>query len=253
MTSTQPVTVVLPTYNEAGTVRDAISGVRYSLSDRDPEVIVVDDDSPDRTVARVREVYGDSDRVRCIRRTDESGLASAVLRGIDEASHDTVAVMDADLQHPPRALPRLVLPVEVGYADIAVGSRRAPGGDVAADWPLWRRFVSHGATALSWAAVPRSRQVSDPMSGFFAVRRDVVQAVRDDLNPCGYKILLELLARCPVENVHETGYEFLPREKGESNLGPREYVRYVRHLGRLLVPARRSPPTPAPEPVEVGD
>lgn len=243
------VSVIIPTYNEHATIIDAVAGARYALPSYSVEILVVDDDSPDGTAARVDVEYSEDDRVRVIRRS-ERGLASAVVRGFREATGGTLAVMDGDLQHPPSQLGRLVVPVAAGHADVAVGSRHTTGGAVAADWPRWRRAVSQGATLLAQAAVPQARALSDPMSGFFAVRADVVQGMLDQLDPCGYKILLELLARCPVDSVHEAGYTFEPREHGASNLGPREYAQYVEHLARLVVPSRQpisGSPLPAAE------
>jgi len=227
--------VVLPCYNEAETIAAAVSMVR-EYTTRDVEVIVVDDGS-DATAEIVRDRWGDTRRVQVIER-DRSGLASAVLRGFDAASGDILAVMDADLQHPPSALPVLLAGVEDG-ADMVLGSRRSESGDVADDWPLHRRIISHGATVLAWLAVPQARATTDPMTGFFAIRRECVEPVRDDLNPTGWKIALELLARCPVAEVAEAGYTFEKRQGGESSLGPREYLAYVHHLARLSVPARR--------------
>jgi dolichol-phosphate mannosyltransferase len=147
--------------------------------------------------------------------------------------------MDADGQHPVGSTLSCIRAVQDG-ADLCAGTRHNEQGSVADDWPLWRRAVSHGATALAWGAVPPARNVSDPMSGMFAVRRDVVEAVRDQLRPAGYKIMLELLARCPLDRVEERGYTFKERSAGGSNLGAQEYVDYVRHLARLSVPSRQS-------------
>lgn len=233
------VSVIFPTYNEAGSIAAAVSLVDEVLT-REHEIIVVDDDSPDGTADVVDEQWADRDDVQVIVRTEESGLSSAVLRGMDEAEMDVYAVMDADLQHPPSSLPVVLAGVDAG-ADVSVGSRHVETGDVAADWPIHRRIISWGATALAWAAVPQARALTDPMSGFFAIRAECVDAVPEGtLRPHGYKILLELLARCPVEDVTERGYTFEKREEGESNLGPAEYWNYAIHLARLSIPSRRS-------------
>lgn len=234
------VSVILPTYNEAQTIRPVVSSLQATLEQHasQHEIIVVDDDSPDGTAEKVEAAWGDTDAVQTIVRTDASGLSSAVVRGFRAADGDVYAVMDADGQHDPYQLPALVLSVADGGADVAVGSRRCETGRVAADWPVWRRVVSHGATMLAWAAIPPSRSLSDPMSGFFAVDAALVDP--GQLRPCGYKILLEILGRCPVEETMEVGYVFRERAGGDSNLDVREYWRYLRHLGRLVVPARRS-------------
>jgi len=228
--------VVLPTYNESQTIRPIISQLLEASAVG--EIVVVDDDSPDETWRVARESFSSS-RVQVVRRTDESGLSSAVLRGFDEATGDALAVMDADGQHPVGSTLTLIRDVAERDHDLAVGTRRNAQGMVDDDWPAHRRAVSWGATALAWAAVPQARTLSDPMSGLFAVDGQMVNAVRDRLRPTGYKILLEILARCPIEDVVERGYTFRERAEGDSNLGAGQYVNYVRHLTRLSVPSRR--------------
>jgi len=228
--------VVLPTYNESQTIKPIVS--RLLESALVAEIIVVDDDSPDETWRLVRDGF-DSSRVTVIRRTGESGLSSAVLRGFDVADSEIVAAMDADGQHPVGSTLTCIKSVQ-GGADLCAGTRHNEQGQVADDWPLWRRAVSAGATGLAWSAVPPARQLSDPMSGMFAMRADVVEAVRDQLRPTGYKILLELLARCPLDSIEERGYTFRRRAAGGSNLGAGEYVEYLRHLARLSVPSRQT-------------
>lgn len=234
--------VVLPTYCERETICPIVSQLLESSVVS--EIVVVDDDSPDQTWQAVRESFASS-RVTVIRRTDESGLSSAVLRGFDDADAGTLAVMDADGQHPVGSTLSCIRTVQSG-ADLCVGTRHNEQGQVADSWPAWRRAVSYGATALAWGAVPAARNLSDPMSGMFAVRADVVDAVREQLRPTGYKILLEILARCPVDDVQEVGYTFRKRAAGGSNLGAQQYVKYLRHLSRLSVPARQTTTTEVP-------
>jgi len=229
--------LIIPTYNESGTIRQAIMAALDGLGPFEAEIVVVDDDSPDGTATIVEQLQLRD--VRTIVRTDASGLSSAVIRGFDAANGDVLAVMDADLQHPPRRVRNLVDRV-LADADMAIGSRHCDAGTVQAEWPLYRQAISKGATALAWAAVPQARSTTDPMSGLFAVDADLVEASRERLRPTGYKIGLELLARCPIEHVAEVGYTFRERPEGESNLGASEYVDYVKHLARLSVPARRS-------------
>lgn len=222
---------VVPTYQEATTAPDVVAQLQANGID---EAIVVDD-SPELATARaVRDRHPD---VAVIHRADD-GLASAVLRGFAAASGDTYCVVDGDGQHPPEAAADIATRVEAGDADLVVGTRHADGGRVPAAWPWRRRVISAGADVLARAAVPPARGLSDPMSGLFAIDAGVVDPVLPRLRPAGYKIILELLARCPIESVAEVGYEFRTSES-ESNLGPREYVRYLRHLTRLSVPSRR--------------
>lgn len=239
-------TVVLPVLNERETLPAIVSQLLDFASVS--EVIVVDD-GEDGAAALVDERFSDA---RGIHRPDGDELSSAVIRGFDAAETEIVACMDGDGQHPVGATVAGIELVGDG-ADVAVGTRRGESGSVAAEWSAYRRAVSTGATALARLAVPQARELTDPMSGLFAIRRDCVMAARDRLRPAGYKILLELLARCPLQRTWEFGYEFRGRQAGASNLGAREYVRYVRHLGRLTVPSRRGSGVHPREDVDVAE
>ncbi|WP_251342420.1 polyprenol monophosphomannose synthase [Haloplanus halophilus] len=236
---TRSVSVVLPTFEEHQTIGGVIEAAREAVADRDYEIVVVDDSETRRTVDALVDRYGTAQtRVRWIRRHDETGLASAVLEGFEIGLGDRYVVLDADGQHPPRRIRNLLYRLDDG-ADLAVCSRHVDGGEVAGDWPTHRRVISMGAETLAQLAVPTARKLSDPMSGYFAVEADVVDPVRERLRPHGYKILLELVARCPISRIDEVPYTFAEREEGVSGLGPREYLKYVKHLIQLTIPARR--------------
>lgn len=225
------VSAVVPTYQEAQTAPDVLDSLRdHGIG----EAIVVDDSPELATAAAIRDRHPD---VTVIHR-DADGLASAVLRGFAAATGDTYVVCDGDGQHPPAAAAWLGSQVERTDADLVVGTRHADGGQVADDWPAHRRVISAGADTLARVAVPPARQLSDPMSGLFAVDSAVVDPVLPRLRPAGYKVILELLARCPIDEVAEVGYAFRTADS-DSNLGVREYIRYLRHLTRLSVPSRR--------------
>jgi len=225
------VSAVVPTYQEASTAPDVLDSLRdHGIG----EAIVVDDSPELATAAAIRDRHPD---VTVIHRQDD-GLASAVLRGFAAATGDTYVVCDGDGQHPPAAAAWLGSQVDRTDADLVVGTRHADGGQVADDWPAHRRVISAGADTLARVAVPPARALSDPMSGLFAVDAAVVDPVLPRLRPAGYKVILELLARCPIDEVAEVGYAFQTSES-ESNLGAREYIRYLRHLTRLSVPSRR--------------
>jgi dolichol-phosphate mannosyltransferase len=234
---TRAVTVVLPTYEEHQTVGSVIEAVRETVGGRDFEIVVVDDSETRRTAAAIAERFAGDDRVRYVWR-QESGLASAVLEGFERGHGERYVVLDADGQHPPRRIANLLHRLDAG-ADLAVCSRHTDGGQVAGDWPTHRRLISRGAETLAQLAVPTARKLSDPMSGYFAVEADVVDPVRERLRPSGYKILLELVARCPIREIAEVPYTFEERDGGASNLGPREYLKYIIHLTNLTIPARR--------------
>lgn len=225
------VSLVLPTYNEAQNLDRVIGRIDALLSGSGHpyEIIVVDDDSPDMTW-KVAEELGGRYPLRVVRRVGERGLATAVVRGWEAAHGDILAVMDADGQHPHPKLLELINKIEAG-ADIAVASRHVIGGGVS-DWSMIRRILSRGAQILGLVIAPSVvRRVSDPMSGFFALRREVIAGA--DLNPIGYKILLEVLGRGRYENLDEVGYVFLEREGGDSKVTARLYWEYLQHLVRL--------------------
>jgi dolichol-phosphate mannosyltransferase len=188
------------------------------------ELIVVDDGSPDGT-ADLAESYADVHPVRVVRRPGKAGLASAVLAGFAQARGDMLVVMDADLSHPPEAVPRLVSAIVDG-ADLAVGSRYVKGGGTE-DWPLKRRVVSRAACLMGNLLVP----VRDCTSGFFAIRRSAIDGVK--LNPIGFKIGFEVMARAKYKKVVEVPYVFRDRELGKSKFGRREILQYLVQLGQV--------------------
>jgi len=192
------VSVVVPTYNERDTLPELVQALHRALGEG-YEVVVVDDSSPDGTADLARELAR-SYPVRVVQRPGKHGLGSAVLEGARAASGSVVVVMDADLSHPPDAVPRLVETVRSG-ADVAVGSRYAPGGGIRA-WPLHRRLMSRVAVVLArwWLR----EKVQDPVSGFFAVRRELL--LDPHLHGLGYKILLEVLRRNRGRRVVEVPY-----------------------------------------------
>jgi dolichol-phosphate mannosyltransferase len=201
------------------------------------EILVVDDDSPDRTWEVAGSLAAELSGVRVIRRTGASGLATAVTCGWAHARGGILGVIDGDGQHPPAVVADL-LDAMHDRVDVAVASRHVPGGGVS-NWSALRRMLSRGAQALGLLLLPGTvGRVTDPMSGYFLVRRDVIAGT--ELDPVGYKILLEVLARGDVRRVAERPYVFLERERGESKVSPAHYVGYLRHLMRLRLHPLRS-------------
>ncbi len=160
-----------------------------------------------------------------VRRSGKAGLASAVIAGFSEAKGEALLVMDADLSHPPEVAPKLAHALDAG-ADLAVGSRYVAGG-ATMDWPLRRRVVSRVACLMGNALVP----VRDSTSGFFAIRRSVIDGVR--LNPIGFKIGFEVMARGRYRKAVEVPYTFRDRELGASKFGTREVGQYLVQLGQV--------------------
>ncbi|MCE4624728.1 MAG: polyprenol monophosphomannose synthase [Desulfurococcales archaeon] len=215
------VSIIVPTFNEADNIIELLERLEKSLREtyfRNYEIIVVDDNSPDGTCRVVREYARDhkaEDRIRCILRTNERGLSSAVVEGMRRSRGDIVVVMDADLQHPPEDVPRLVMAV-LEEGDIAVATRYARGGGVEG-WSRVRLLMSRLGTILVKPLSSASWRTTDPLSGFFAFKRNLVDP--DRLRPRGFKILLEILERYPQLRVVDVPYIFRGRKRGESKLG----------------------------------
>jgi dolichol-phosphate mannosyltransferase len=219
------LSVVVPTYNESGNIHPLVGRIVKALGGVDFELIVVDD-STDGTERILQELARDAGYLRIVHRLGRRGLASAVADGIALALGDVVCVLDADLQHPPEAVPALVDALERTHADLAIASRYIPGGGY--QFTAARRAVSRVATTLARILLTRARSISDPVSGFFAFRRSVVGGVR--LRPIGYKILLEILVRGRVSRVVEVPYRFQARHADQSKLTMRQNLAFVRHL-----------------------
>ena len=229
------LSLVLPTYNERQNLPALLAWIDRSLSGKNFEVILVDDDSPDQTWAAAQELQRQYAWLRVIRRTGERGLGSAVIAGFRQSRGKILGVMDADLQHSAALLPTLLLETE--RAEFAVATRRAAGGSNG-QWSQLRRLGSHiaGALARLFANVP----FSDPMSGFFLMRREVFKSIDEcDLRPRGYKILVYLYAKAAQEfgrdelRVREVGYEFAKRANGRSKFSLKVIFDYLRMLLEL--------------------
>lgn len=225
--------LVIPTYNESQNLSPLLNQLVPLLDGALPhqyELIVVDDDSPDRTWEVALSLTATYPHLRVLRRQQERGLSTAVLRGWQVARGEVLGVIDGDLQHPPEVLLQLLRAMTQG-ADLAVASRHVDGGGVS-EWSLLRRCLSRGAQVLGLLLLPQVvGRVSDPMSGYFLVRRAAI--AETVLNPLGYKILLEILARGRVKQIAEVGYVFQERQTGASKVTWKQYVEYLLHLGRL--------------------
>ncbi len=227
--SAPAVTVVVPTYREAENLPALIPAITEALQSAGTpyEILIVDDDSRDGSVEAVARLSAEGHAVRIIVRTGARGLASAVIRGFESARGATLVCMDADLSHPPEAIPRLVGALDAG-ADFVIGSRYVRGGSTEQGWGLFRWLNSRIAT---WLARPFTG-AKDPMAGFFALRRETFASAAA-LDPIGYKIGLELMVKCRCRRVEEIPIHFADRHRGESKLSFREQWNYLRHLARL--------------------
>jgi dolichol-phosphate mannosyltransferase len=227
--------LIVPTFNERENVGPFTEAVHRALADIPHEVIIVDDDSPDLTWKAVEDLSRTSPWLRVVRRVGRRGLSSAVLEGFEAATAPVLGVMDADLSHDESILPKLIAAVE-GGAELAVGSRRVPGGG-ATDWPWYRRVTSWGATMIAKALLNLS--ISDPMSGFFVMRRDLYERCKRRLEPTGYKILLEIYCKGRPQRVSEVPFIFRDRRQGYSKLS----AGVMRDFVGMVLRLRRSPPS----------
>jgi dolichol-phosphate mannosyltransferase len=221
------VTVVVPTYQEAENLPhllDRLAKVRQAHG-LDLDVLIMDDNSQDGSEEIV--AGRPEDWVKLVVRTTGRGLSPSVLDGMNLATGDVLVCMDADLSHPPEAIPQMLSKLQEG-ADFVIGSRYVQGGSTSDDWGFLRWLNSRVATLL---ARPLT-SARDPMAGFFAFRRTTFAAGRD-FNPVGYKIGLEFIVKCGCERVVEVPIHFEDRQLGKSKLTMRQQLLYLKHLRRL--------------------
>ena len=227
------ISLVVPTYKERANIERLVErgGVALAATGEPYELIIVDDNSPDGTADEVRRLQADRPWLKLLVRVNEKDLSTAVLAGWKMAKGDVLGCMDGDLQHPPEHLKKLVNQLRTSSAEIAIASRYVEQGSVS-DWKFQRRIISWAATVLAAVLLPgKIRRVKDPMSGFFCLKRSVLEGVA--LKPIGYKILLEVLARGRWEKAVEVPYTFEERSRGGSKMGPLQVWQYVIHLLRI--------------------
>jgi dolichol-phosphate mannosyltransferase len=222
------VSIISPTFHEAPNIPTLVDRVFAATASAslDAELILVDDDSRDGTAAVVDRLARQFP-VRLVVRTERPDLSRAVLAGFAHARAEVFVVIDADLSHPPEAVPRLVKPVAAGLADMSLGSRYIPGGRTE-NWSLRRLLASRCAAAPARLLV----RVSDPLSGFFCLTRRILHRA-GGIEVSGYKIALELMIRARPLRIVEVPITFSERKFGSSKLGPRQQWQYLRQLWRL--------------------
>jgi dolichol-phosphate mannosyltransferase len=223
--------LIIPTLNEAENIGGLLDHVRGVL---DPlniqyEIVVVDDDSTDGTGDVVTAISAQDKRVRLLVRKGQRGLSGAILYGWKNTDADVLGVMDADLQHPPEVLPKLVAAIQRGR-DVAIGSRYTPGGETGS-WNPVRKLLSAAAVWVTWPLQPHNVRVKDPMSGFFMVRRHSVENV--EFQATGFKLLLDVLVRGQIQSAEEVPFAFGLRYRGTSKANFKVGLDYARLLGRL--------------------
>ncbi len=223
------ISLIIPTYNEKDNIIPLVERIHRALSGYNYEIVLVDDNSKDGTIA-IAEGLAPRYPVKVIVRKDERGLATAVAHGLKFTSGNIIGVMDADLQHPPEVLPDLIKAIDAG-ADMAIGSRYIPGGGCP-NWDLTRKIISKVALKLSHLLLPATRKVKDPLAGFFMFRRECIDAAR--LKPIGYKISIEVMLLGNFKNIVEVPFVFEERSAGQSKLRPQQQIDYIKHLLSLM-------------------
>lgn len=239
-----PLSIVLPTYNESQNITRVIDSIADAIPEgTNAEIIVVDDNSPDGTGGVVAEYAGRLGselekrlHLEVISRPGKLGLSSAILAGVKSACGDIVVVMDSDMSHPPQTIPKMLEEIDRSKCDIVVASRYVKGGGVSG-WPFKRKMISKGATKIAQYSLGIT--VKDPMSGFFAFRRHVIEGI--DFDAIGYKMLLEILVKAKDVKVKEIPYTFTNRRLGASKLDTATMIDYIRAVWRLYRYGKSAP------------
>jgi dolichol-phosphate mannosyltransferase len=255
------LSIIIPTYNESQNILDLLVSIKKTLCDLfSTEIIVVDDNSPDNT-GRLVEDYSKNytnsgvlaqqqydinlDRsyqfsyfsIRVIHRPRKAGLISAILEGIRSSNGQYILVMDADFSHSPEMIPKMLHELGSSDIDVVIASRYAKGGSIVG-WSLKRKVISKGAVKIAKYVLPISKEVKDPMSGFFALKRPVLRHIAID--SAGYKILLEILVKSKDAKVKEVPYTFADRKAGKSKLDNHVILDYIKSVYYLYLYGRRS-------------
>ena len=264
------LSIIIPTYNESKNILDLLARLRNVMSNsiiHTPEIVVVDDNSPDNT-GNIVESYSENNielqdlerletdsnesrggrfdhnsqtrgcSIKVVRRSQKSGLVSAILEGIKSSTGQYILVMDADLSHSPEVIPKMISELEKPEVDIVVASRYALGGSIIG-WPIKRRLLSKGAVKIAKYGLPIRKEVQDPMSGFFALKRHIIENITID--SAGYKILLEILVKASEARVKEVPYTFKDRKAGQSKLDQHVILEYIRAVYSLYRYGQKSP------------
>lgn len=227
--------LIIPTFNERENIEELIDTCEKVFMDAniDYEILVVDDNSPDKTWEIVQELSRKRIKVKLILRKEERGLSPSVIEGFNAAEGDIYGVIDADFQHPPEIITEMIKKMIKNDSDIVIASRYTQGGKIE-DWNFLRRISSLAATSFSKLLLNNSlKNVTDPVSGCFIINSSIYYA--DNLNPKGFKILLELLAKLNINKIDEVPYSFNLRKHGESKFGSREIFIYLMQVLKLSV------------------
>lgn len=223
------LSLVIPTYNEKENIQILIKKIleEFKENNINGEIIVVDDNSPDGTGKILEDLKKKQKNLEIIHRSGKLGLSSAVLDGWKIAKGDIVGVMDADLSHPPEKIKDLFWAIKKDGADFSIGSRYIKGGKIEG-WNLKRKIMSKTATLLARVYT----NVKDPMTGFFMIKKECIKNI--ELNPKGFKILLEVIIKGKYNKIKEVPIVFINRTKGKSKASTKEIIFYLQNLSGYL-------------------
>ncbi len=228
------ISIIIPTYNESQNIISILKSIGSNLpKNLHTEAIVVDDNSPDGTGKLVEDYLKNFKKmadytIEIIHRKAKDGLGSAILKGIQQAKGDTIVVMDCDFSHPPQIIPKLIESIKKYQYDIVVASRYIKGGKIQG-WSLKRKFMSKFATLIAKKGL--GIDAKDPMSGFFAFKRNIIKGL--NIDAIGYKILLEILVKTKDVNIKEIPYTFQDRKFGSSKLNIKTIFYYSKSVLKL--------------------
>ena len=235
------VSIIIPTYNESENIIQILKSIGEHLpEDIATEALVVDDNSPDGTGKIVEDYINDTQNgtgytIEVIHRKSKSGLSSAILDGIQHSSGEIIVIMDSDFSHPPKIIPQLVEKIKTSKCDIVIASRFVSGGAING-WSTKRKLISKTAKGIAKAGLGVNE--SDPMSGFFAFKRKILDGIKFDA--IGYKMLLEILVKTKGAKVKEIPYTFTDRTRGSSKLDSSTMLDYVKSVWKLYRYGRKA-------------
>ena len=228
------ISIIIPTYNESQNILQILGSIRDNLPKNiSAQAIVVDDNSPDGTGKIVEDYLKNLKKItnytiEIIHRKAKDGLGSAILKGIQHAKFDTIVVMDSDFSHPPQVIPKLIESIKKYQYDIAVASRYIKGGKIE-NWSTKRKMISKFATLVAKKGL--GINTKDPMSGFFAFKKNILNGL--NIDAIGYKILLEILVKTKNVTITEIPYTFQDRELGSSKLSMKTVFDYYKSVWKL--------------------
>lgn len=226
------ISLILPTLNEEENLKVLLPNLHYILKDYSYEIIVVDDNSTDQSRKVAENLFSDEINGFIHHRIKLLGLSSAIYDGFNLATGEVVVVMDADLQHDPKILPQMIQSIISNNSDICIASRNIENGGYG-DLSRMRKFLSKSGIWI--ANFFLNMNLSDPMSGYFALSRDLFDEVKGRINPRGFKILLEIIYKSSNIRIAHVPYHFKARRHGETKLTPAIGFEYLLALIDLKV------------------